>query len=120
MLFRVQLPLAAAGDHRRHPHRDGPGRRHRHAGHAGRRHEPGQLHLRRPGKSESPGHGVRLRLSPPLLAVVLDQLVRLLELAARRRSRRLAWVGGGGLLLVFGGGLAVAVRASASTRGRRP
>jgi len=41
-----------------------------------------------------------------LLAVVMDQLVRLLEVAARRRSRPLAWVGGVGLLLVFGGGLA--------------
>ena len=29
-----------------------------------------------------------------LLAVVMDQLVRLLEVAARRRSRRLAWAGG--------------------------
>ena len=29
-----------------------------------------------------------------LLAVVMDQLVRLLEVAARRRSRALAWVGG--------------------------
>jgi osmoprotectant transport system permease protein len=41
-----------------------------------------------------------------LLAVVMDQLVRLLEVAARRRSRELAWAGGLGLLLVFGGGLA--------------
>ncbi len=41
-----------------------------------------------------------------LLAVGMDQLVRLLELAARRRSPALAWVGGLGLLLVFGGGLA--------------
>jgi osmoprotectant transport system permease protein len=41
-----------------------------------------------------------------LLAVVMDQLVRLLEVAARRRSRPLAWVGGLGLLLLFGGGLA--------------
>ncbi|HEX5273497.1 MAG TPA: ABC transporter permease/substrate-binding protein, partial [Gemmataceae bacterium] len=40
-----------------------------------------------------------------LLAVLMDQLVRLLEVAARRRSRTLAWVGGLGLLLVFGGGL---------------
>ena len=40
-----------------------------------------------------------------LLAVVLDQLVRLLEVAARRHSRRLAWVGATGLLLVLGGGL---------------
>lgn len=40
-----------------------------------------------------------------LLAVVLDQLVRLLELAARRRSRRLAWVAAVGLCLVLGGGL---------------
>jgi osmoprotectant transport system permease protein len=41
-----------------------------------------------------------------LLALVMDQLVRLLEVAARRRDRRLAWAGGVGLLLVFGGGLA--------------
>jgi osmoprotectant transport system permease protein len=41
-----------------------------------------------------------------LLAVVMDQLVRLLEVAARRRSRELALAGGLGLLLVFGGGLA--------------
>jgi osmoprotectant transport system permease protein len=41
-----------------------------------------------------------------LLAVGMDQLVRLLEVAARRRSRALAWAGGLGLLLVFGGGLA--------------
>ncbi|HEY7153179.1 MAG TPA: ABC transporter permease/substrate-binding protein [Gemmataceae bacterium] len=40
-----------------------------------------------------------------LLAVVLDQLVHLLELAARRRSRGLAWAGALGLLLVLGGGL---------------
>jgi osmoprotectant transport system permease protein len=40
-----------------------------------------------------------------LLAVVLDQLVHLLELAARRRSRGLAWTGAIGLLLVLGGGL---------------
>src|SRR5262249_55751046 len=41
-----------------------------------------------------------------LLAVVMDQLVRLLEVSARRRDARLAWAGGLGLLLVFGGGLA--------------
>lgn len=41
-----------------------------------------------------------------LLAVGMDQLVRLLEVAARRRSRTLAWAGGLGLLLVLGGGLA--------------
>lgn len=40
-----------------------------------------------------------------LLAVVMDQLIHLLEVAARRRSRTLAWVGGLGLLLVFAGGL---------------
>lgn len=40
-----------------------------------------------------------------LLAVVLDQLVHLLEMAARRRSRGLAWIGAVGLLLVLGGGL---------------
>jgi osmoprotectant transport system permease protein len=41
-----------------------------------------------------------------LLAVVMDQLVRLLEVAARRRSRALAWAGGLGLLFVLGAGLA--------------
>jgi len=40
-----------------------------------------------------------------VLAILLDQLVRLLELAARRRDRRLAWTGAMGLLLVFAGGL---------------
>ncbi|MBI1914632.1 MAG: ABC transporter permease/substrate-binding protein [Planctomycetes bacterium] len=40
-----------------------------------------------------------------VLAIVLDQLVRLLELAARRRSRPLAWAGAAGLLLVLAGGL---------------
>jgi osmoprotectant transport system permease protein len=40
-----------------------------------------------------------------VLAIVLDQLIRLLEVAARRRSRALAWTGGLGLLLVIGGGL---------------
>lgn len=40
-----------------------------------------------------------------LLALVMDQLIRLLEVAARRRSRRMAWAGGLGLLLVLGGGL---------------
>lgn len=40
-----------------------------------------------------------------LLAVVLDQLIHLLEMAARRRSRGLAWTGEVGLLLVLGGGL---------------
>ncbi len=41
-----------------------------------------------------------------LLALVMDQLVRLLEVSARRRDRRLAWIGGLGLVLVLGGGLA--------------
>jgi len=40
-----------------------------------------------------------------VLAILLDQLIRLLELATRRRSRRLAWTGAVGLLLVFAGGL---------------
>lgn len=40
-----------------------------------------------------------------LLAVGMDQLVRLLEVAARRRSRRLALAAGGGLALVLAGGL---------------
>jgi osmoprotectant transport system permease protein len=41
-----------------------------------------------------------------LLAVVLDQLVRLLEVAARTRSRRLALAAGVALGLVLAGGLA--------------
>lgn len=40
-----------------------------------------------------------------LLALVMDQLVRLLEVAARRRSRALAYVALGGLALVLVGGL---------------
>lgn len=40
-----------------------------------------------------------------LLAVGLDQLVRLLEVAARRRSRRLAWLAAAGLALVTAAGL---------------
>jgi osmoprotectant transport system permease protein len=40
-----------------------------------------------------------------LLAVLMDQLVHLLEVASRRRSRRLARAGAVGLLLLFAGGL---------------
>lgn len=40
-----------------------------------------------------------------LLAIVLDQLTHVLELAAERRNRRLAWVGITGLLLVAAGSL---------------
>jgi osmoprotectant transport system permease protein len=40
-----------------------------------------------------------------LLAIVMDQLVRLLEVAARRRSLPLAWGGAAGLVLVLAGGL---------------
>lgn len=40
-----------------------------------------------------------------LLAIVLDQLVHLLEIAARERSRRLAWVAVTGLALIVAGGL---------------
>jgi osmoprotectant transport system permease protein len=40
-----------------------------------------------------------------LLAIVLDQLIRLLEVAARRRSRALALAAAAGLLLVLAGGL---------------
>jgi osmoprotectant transport system permease protein len=40
-----------------------------------------------------------------LLAVLLDQLIHLLEMAARRRSRGLAWTGAVGLLVLLGGGL---------------
>jgi osmoprotectant transport system permease protein len=40
-----------------------------------------------------------------LLAIVLDQLIRLLEVAAQRRSRPLAVAGTSGLLLVVAGGI---------------
>jgi osmoprotectant transport system permease protein len=40
-----------------------------------------------------------------LLALLLDQLVRLMEVATRRRSRRLAAAAGAGLLLVLAAGL---------------
>jgi osmoprotectant transport system permease protein len=40
-----------------------------------------------------------------VLAVVMDQLVHLFELAAQRRNRRLAWMGAIGLLLLLGAGL---------------
>jgi ABC-type proline/glycine betaine transport system permease subunit/glycine betaine/choline ABC-type transport system substrate-binding protein len=40
-----------------------------------------------------------------LLAILLDQLIRLLEAATRRRSPVLAWIGVAGLLLVLAGGL---------------
>jgi osmoprotectant transport system permease protein len=40
-----------------------------------------------------------------LLAIVMDQLVRLFELAAQRRNRRLAWIGALGLLFLLGAGL---------------
>ena len=40
-----------------------------------------------------------------LLAIVLDQLIRLLEVAARRRNRPLALAAAAGLLLVLAGGL---------------
>lgn len=40
-----------------------------------------------------------------LLAVLMDQLVRFLEVSARRRSRRLALVGALGLVMVVAGGL---------------
>ncbi|HPM84021.1 MAG TPA: ABC transporter permease/substrate-binding protein [Candidatus Anammoximicrobium sp.] len=40
-----------------------------------------------------------------LLALILDQLVHLLELASQRRSRRLAWLGAGGLLVAVAASL---------------
>jgi glycine betaine/choline ABC-type transport system substrate-binding protein len=40
-----------------------------------------------------------------MLAVVMDQLVRLFELAAQRRNRRLAWLGAIGLLFLLGASL---------------
>ena len=44
-----------------------------------------------------------------LLAILLDQLIRLLELAVRYRKRRLAVLSGVGLLLVLAGGLYPAI-----------
>ncbi len=52
------------------------------------------------------------------LAIVLDQLVRLLELAARHRSRRRALAGAAGLLLVLAGGLYAPASAALSTAER--
>ena len=43
------------------------------------------------------------------LAVVLDQLIRLLEVAAARRSRRLAWLAAFGLAVILVAGLAPAI-----------
>lgn len=40
-----------------------------------------------------------------LLAIVLDQLIRLLEVAARQRSRPKAWAGAAGLLFLVAGSL---------------
>jgi osmoprotectant transport system permease protein len=40
-----------------------------------------------------------------VLAIVMDQLVRLFELAAQRRNQRLAWIGAAGLLVLLGAGL---------------
>ena len=45
-----------------------------------------------------------------LLAIVLDQLIHLLEVAVRRRSRRLAWIAAIGLGLVVAGGLYTPVK----------
>jgi osmoprotectant transport system permease protein len=44
-------------------------------------------------------------IAAALLAVIMDQMIRLLEVASRRRSRGLAWSGAAGLLLVLAGGL---------------
>ena len=51
----------AAGDRRRHPHRDGVDRRHRDALDAGRRAEPRQLHLQRPADAQLHRRAGRLR-----------------------------------------------------------
>jgi len=40
-----------------------------------------------------------------VLAVALDQLIRLLEVSARRRDRRLAWLAAAGLLVMIAGSL---------------
>ena len=40
-----------------------------------------------------------------LLAIVIDQLVHLVELSVAKRDKRLAFVAGAGLLIVLGGGL---------------
>ena len=68
--------------------------------------------------------GLRLRR---VVGLVLDQLVHLLELAAQRRSRWLAWAGAGGLLLAVAASLyypvirdsGLASRAGADGRRRR-
>ncbi|MBD3258289.1 ABC transporter permease subunit, partial [candidate division GN15 bacterium] len=39
------------------------------------------------------------------LAIVLDQVIRLIEIAASRRSRRLGWLAGMLLVILIGGGL---------------
>ena len=48
------------------------------------------------------------------LAIVLDRLIHLMELAARLRSRRLAWMAAIALLVIVVGGLLPAVSGSAS------
>jgi osmoprotectant transport system permease protein len=40
-----------------------------------------------------------------VLAIVMDQLVRLFELASQRRNWQLAWIGAAGLLVLLGAGL---------------
>jgi osmoprotectant transport system permease protein len=45
-----------------------------------------------------------------VLAVVMDQLIRLVELSAQRRDRRLAWVGAAGLLVLLAVGLYIPVK----------
>ena len=59
-----------------------------------------------------------------VLAIVLDQLIRLLEVAARRRNRPLALAGTAGLLLVLAGGLygpvGQALRPAGADRRQRP
>jgi osmoprotectant transport system permease protein len=52
------------------------------------------------------------------LAIVLDQLIRLLEIATSRRSRSLAAIAVASLLLLFGAGIAPRLAAGSSLQGR--
>ncbi len=55
-----------------------------------------------------------------LLAIVLDQLIHVLEVAVRRRSPRLACIAAAGLMLVVAGGLYTPLRDLVTQAGQRP